>query len=936
MSFFPIKFKIIGLLLLTISLTGIGLLNLRDRANGGSPYDGAWWEETTKGVEAAAIEPGTPANASGLKAGDRLVQIDGQPVRNLKDYTQAIYNLEAGARVAYVIRRGESPETHAVSVTIARKSLLAMVDFYRILVAFTYLGIGLYIFASRWRAERAIHFYLVCLFSFVLYLFHYTPKLDPLDYVVYWSSSLALLLLPAVFLHFTLHFPAKKAWVVRSHTWTYLVYVPFALLLMLHIRWFAGKLAFMGLARDLQTRILIDRIHITYYVLFFVLGTLALAHTSWTAKSAVLKQQMKWITRGAAVGIAPFALFYALPYALGVRTNPYMEASLLSLAFIPLAFSYAILKYKLMDVDVLFKKGAIYVLASSSILIIYFLLILLGSQVGKWLAPELETVSIAIAALVAAFLFGSIRNRIQARIDRLFYKEKYNYRQSLTDFGKTLSADISLARLTRQIVERVSKTFDVRPVALFLKDEFRDDFYKLTEATDPSLSTNGDYLFIPKEMFGLQFADYKLPIREEITQSGLCYFQPLKVGGKVVGVLGLGRKTDGGFLSSEDIELLEVMSGYAAVAVENAHLYKSVEAKAYEYAQLKAYSENIIESINIGVIVLDLDGRATGCNSAFEALYGMRRDDIIDRKLEELFSYDFVQSLRKAGGRDSWSFNETVNIYKLFLDTRKGTNLIVNVSMTPLMDKANVITGTLIVFDDITERVRLEDQLLQAEKLSSIGLLAAGIAHEINTPIAGISSYTQMLLKQTQDSDPKKDLLAKIEKQTVRASAITNSLLNFSRLSGSEFKPLNLNDLINETFALLEHQFKNTRIRVVTRLDEGLAQIKGNAGKLQQVFINLLLNAKDAMPGGGELKITTSQSDALVVVDIEDTGVGISKENIKRIYDPFFTTKGGKGTGLGLAVSYGIIQEHAGRIFVESAPGQGTHFRLKFPASVSG
>jgi hypothetical protein len=245
-------------------------------------------------------------------------------------------------------------------------------------------------------------------------------------------------------------------------------------------------------------------------------------------------------------------------------------------------------------------------------------------------------------------------------------------------------------------------------------------------------------------------------------------------------------------------------------------------------------------------------------------------------------------------------------------------------------------SGSLLVLDDITEKVRLEDQLLQAEKLSSIGLLAAGIAHEVNTPITGISSYTQMLLKDTPESDQRKPILEKIERQTFRAAEIVNGLLSFSRMSGSESKALDINQLIDDSLALLDHQLQRSHIRVVSQFDGSLPPVYGNRGKLQQVFVNLFLNARDAMPSGGELMVLTAMNESTVVVDISDTGAGIAEENLKKIFDPFFTTKAiGKGTGLGLAITYGIIQEHGGGIFVDSDSGKGTHFRLKLPARLN-
>jgi two-component system NtrC family sensor kinase len=235
--------------------------------------------------------------------------------------------------------------------------------------------------------------------------------------------------------------------------------------------------------------------------------------------------------------------------------------------------------------------------------------------------------------------------------------------------------------------------------------------------------------------------------------------------------------------------------------------------------------------------------------------------------------------------------------------------------------------------DDITERVDLEGQLSQADKLSSIGLLAAGVAHEVNTPLAVISSYTQMLAKQLQGDPQKSGLLEKITRQTFRASEIVNNLLNFSRTSGTEFGDIDINKVITDTLALLEHQFKIAKIQVESDLTGQISPVQGNPGRLQQVFLNLFLNAKDAMPGGGKLNVATSNGD-MVSVRVSDTGSGIAPEHIQRIYDPFFTTKTApkegqkRGTGLGLSVTYGIIQA---RFAWKAIRDPGQHLPWIFP-----
>jgi hypothetical protein len=222
---------------------------------------------------------------------------------------------------------------------------------------------------------------------------------------------------------------------------------------------------------------------------------------------------------------------------------------------------------------------------------------------------------------------------------------------------------------------------------------------------------------------------------------------------------------------------------------------------------------------------------------------------------------------------------------------------------------------------------------MRADKLSSIGLLAAGVAHEVNTPLAVISTYAQMLAKQISGDTEKAPLLEKIAKQTFRASEIVNSLLNFSRTSTTEFAMVDLNKVISETVTLLEHQLGKAHIEVKVALDERLPRIRGNPGKLQQVFLNLFLNARDAMESGGTLAVKTACSqDRQVRVTVADSGAGIASENLTRIFDPFFTTKAAKkGTGLGLSVSYGIVKEHGGEIEVASDLGAGTRFELSFP-----
>jgi signal transduction histidine kinase len=287
-------------------------------------------------------------------------------------------------------------------------------------------------------------------------------------------------------------------------------------------------------------------------------------------------------------------------------------------------------------------------------------------------------------------------------------------------------------------------------------------------------------------------------------------------------------------------------------------------------------------------------------------------------------------------GEAWWTRAETSGISRLNLTNLAGEERVVKLNVAPFVGSEEEPKGTIVIFEDVTARVELETQLQLREKLASLGLLAAGVAHEVNTPLTGISSFTQMLQDQIPESDPRAKLLAKIERQTERASKIVNNLLNFARQGRVSFVPLSVNDVVRDVLSLLEHQLSRSRVKVRLELDPDLPQVMGDENKLQQVFLNLILNAQDAMGSGGWLTIRTAVSPEdpeEVVALVSDTGHGISQDDIKRIYDPFFTTKkaGASGTGLGLSITYGIIQEHSGQIAVESLLGQGTSFEIRLP-----
>jgi two-component system, NtrC family, sensor kinase len=938
MNAYAVPFRFVAIAILSCVLIIVGLLNVRDRASWIEVSDGVSWIQSGDTLKAKAVDPGGPGDRSGICIGDRLLSVDNLAISNLLQYYDLIDHSKPGSSV--ICRLSGPAGFRTATIQLAFHVAFAAKDGIKTLLAFLYLGIGVFILIRGSLSPPTFHFYLICLASFVVWLFSATTRFSALDWWVYGLNALAFIILPALFLHFCLRFPET---VVAGSRWIFLCYVPAILLFLMRLLWLLGRLAPLGLPLDPESSPIIDTIEVVFFAACFLAGGALLLKRRLKARDLIVRQQMKWVSYGTLAGIIPFSMIYIVPVVLmDVRATFAMNASILFLTLIPLSMGYALVHYRLMDVEVIARRSATYFISSFLLLAVYLFFVLVLGRALQWIVPQANFMAVCFAALAIALLFAPLRNSVQARLDRLFYRDQFENRSTFMDFAHTLSSEINLIPLSRSILDRISKTFQIGKAALFLVDQSHNGFFRLMFALNSDEPLPADRLIRKEELIDVENraglaglmsgANYLYGTGPALKNQGLYYLQNLLLHGRQVGIIALGELPAGCHFCSEDLELLSALADYAAMALENANLYSSVEAKAQELERLKTYTESIIESINVAVLALDRNGRITSCNRAFEELYNTVRRQITGLPIENLLPADVITSVQRATGTKGWLIESPANIFKLYLENRAGKRLIVNLSLIPLQSLLARNTGMLLVLDDITEKVHLEDQLMQAEKLSSIGLLAAGIAHEVNTPIAGISSYAQILLKDTPESDRRRPILKKIEKQTFRAAEIVNGLLNFSRLNGAEFTALDVNQLIHDSLALLDHQLQLNHIKVASRFGDSLPPVHGNIGKLQQVFVNLFLNAQDAMPSGGELEIQTGMIESMIIVDISDTGNGIPEENLKRIFDPFFTTKAiGKGTGLGLAVTYGIIQEHGGRIFVDSDSGKGTHFRLKLP-----
>ncbi|HYE12889.1 MAG TPA: ATP-binding protein [Pyrinomonadaceae bacterium] len=967
-----------ALLIVAAVLVAAGTLNFAQRlTHTAPPTDGIYWEQTSRGIIAGQTAPGT-ANARkgifGVQPGDRLLGIRlgegrGDEVTSVSDVQIYLEEAGRGGRIVYVIERLDASGRAAVYECeidgLAPPPAWTRGSLYINLIGVVYLLVGLFVFFKQGeRAPYVLHFTALCLVAFVFHFYKPYGGYEDFDLSVSFMDGAALALFAPVFLHFCAIYPARLRFSERRPWLVLLLYAPAAAIVAAQavslLPVVSPRLHFVSglLPDDFSARVWVAEV--ACFSAALVAGSFMLVRRFLKSESAIVRQQLKWVVWGSVLAVTPFTLLYAAGYLFGAgyastylteTTRRWIEdGAVLPLVLIPLTFGNSVVRYRLMDVDMVVRRTAVYALTTLA------LALMIGSVVyvaglyafgGEVITPGVISmrVIVAVAAMAVIVMTAApLKNFLQERIDRFFYGESYDLRAGLLDFGRTLSATTSLEPLLDSLVGRLQQVLGVERVAIFIEDSRAPAGYRVARAAGLS----NDLIVPPdfREMIrarsaedGIVRADgLDLPADSNgFVRRSLHYYVPCVVRGRMVAVIGLGRSTGGALLSSEDLEILRTVSGYVAVAIENSLLYQEQKERAEELTLLKEFNESIVESINVGILAVDASGRVTACNSTLEEMLGLRRDEATGSRVEELFAEDFSETLRQVLGESGWELSELRHIYKLHTATRRGRPLILNVALAPLKrsDSTEHI-GALVVLEDVTSRVRLEEQLQQREKLSSIGLLAAGVAHEINTPLTGVSSYTQMLLGMLADTDPKHALLQKISRQADRATGIVNNLLNFSRTGNvMDFADVDVNRVLDDTLQLLEPQLRHGRIEIERDYSGDLPRVFGNAGKLQQVFTNLLLNARDAIPDGGRIALSTTLDgpDAVRVV-IADNGIGIAPENVARIYDPFFTTKGvGKGTGLGLAVSYGIVQEHSGHIAVESAPGRGTTFRITLPAS---
>src|SRR3954470_10421165 len=836
-----------------IVLVILGIANVAMYSRWHEVEDGVLWSARAEGVTASDVVAGSAAAAAGIERGDVLLAVNGAPVMSPAEVIEYQHRSHAGTRLAYTLLRLGTRQGLEVSLAPAPRGgsmyfVLAAVGLFTLLV-------GASVRLRRPRDQATLHFFWLCVAFFGVFTFSFNGPFDRLDWIFYWGDAIAFALLPPLLLHFTMVFPQRPSPATANHqnqnqnqnhqnqnaerrtpnadpvSWLVAtMYAPALLLAAGRVIAIArasnGSLSGPMFSRTLEW---LDRAEPVYLFVCAAsaLGVLARAFQEITSLTA--RRQLRWIMWGTALGVAPFAFGYGLPWALGANPPLALQFTAVPLGLVPLTFASAIVRYRLRDVEVIIKRGLAYTAFFGASVALYYALVKLTGFVFANDADQHNWIIALLATLVVILLARPVKDAVQNALDRVFYRDRYDYRRALVAFARDLNSDLDIMRLSQRLVARIVEKLVVDRLALMLAPGDNDrggDFVSIGDYGFPqpvprlsrasSMMTRldaGHTIALDDPIAGARFQAEEVEFWRD---AGTYYFVPCVFEGRTIAVLALGRKETDEPFNSEDLGLLTAVAGQVATAIENGRLYRQLHLKAEELGRMREFNENILESLDDGLVVFDGDERIVRWNRALEGFYGIERDAAIGRALAEIFDAHFVEALRAA--RQEHPYGAT--LYRVPLSSREATpqRLLVNATEVPLQNAAgdDEVVGTLLLLEDITDRVRLEEQLQISEKMASIGLLAAGVAHEVNTPLTGISSFTQMLLDGADPNDPRTVLLEKIERQTFRAAKIVNGLLNLSRpgSASNERMEVDLNAVITDVFSLLEHQFEVGKIKV--------------------------------------------------------------------------------------------------------------------------
>jgi nitrogen-specific signal transduction histidine kinase len=650
----------------------------------------------------------------------------------------------------------------------------------------------------------------------------------------------------------------------------------------------------------------------------------------------------------------PVGILGAGPTVLLVQILRFWVPQSLLLSFTPfrvvlfsVVVAYGISTRKIMEVGIVFRRIMSYVLLGAYLLALYALVWWLVATALHNSVQNSHSVAHVLAAIVIAFAMAPARGISQRFAERLFIRShQLDFRATVSKAADILSSVTTLRDLLRRFADTIAEAVDADHVSILLPN--RDGYmtsYSASRSEKPALNC-----FLPQdgpitvflkahrepvvldELLRIRPTPEVLGVANKMRQLKVAVAMGIFSREHLAGVMLLGSRTSGRIYGSVEQDTLQVLCGQLAVAIENAELFTEVQ-------NAKIYNETLLQNLTTGVIAAGTDERTTVFNNEAGQITELDAQDMLDRSIDEL-PVPLRDALRKT--LQTGESQEDSELVLHFGDR----GVVVRASTSIFHGEDRQVLGALMVITDITALKRLELQIRRSDRLASLGTLSAGMAHEIKNPLVSIKTFAQLLPERYQDSDFRDTFSSLIGHEIDRIDSLVNQLLRFARPAKPHLKPLHVHEILEKSLLLVGHRLYQKDIKLTRSWLANVDTIRADSDQLEQVFLNFFINAMDAMKNGGELAVTTEvatddewvsaitqtngETHEVIRVTIRDSGEGIRSEDIPHVFDPFFTTKD-YGTGLGLSVVHGIIQEHGGQIEVESELKKGTAFHILFP-----
>ncbi len=879
---------------------------------------------------------GESAAPTQLRAGDLIVLADGKPPRSLSDPAATLAHR---AVELTVLRDGRA--TLLAAAASPSPWDVRYLFLFGIGVAFLFSA-----FAALWRSAdstwpRANLLFAALAVACALVLgLTPAPPFDGFYRVTVATEDVSRAFLPALLLAFTFTFP-RRARGVRPLVF----FLPAFLLLAVTVAVYSGALSRPttpsdGLFYELVAKAgrLVHRLDVlqtAWLILGVLVSSIRLLALSRQRIDLITEKRIRYMLFGTAAGLLPICLLNLVPFAFGTSIPVLSTLSIVPIALVPVAFWASLSNYRLWDVEV-FAREAVAVLSAGFLGAALFsgAQILAAHPVPAGVPYARGTVE-AAAGLAIALGFRPVRRAFSASLARLQYGERLSEREALKGLVRDLTIPRRFTEIANLVAQRVESGLGVTPAALFAVTESG-------EALDAGSVDGGLPLplaELPKEALAsttrlsrLTFTSHPTAAVARLRRAGFRTVSPLRVSGRLLGVFAVGDRLGRIPLSKDDLDVLETVLAPTALALEHARLYRELESQAVRYRTLKEFHEDVVSGSAAAIAATDALGRFTSVNPAFAAQAGRAAGELIGvaalRVLPPvLFSPQCLDAPRR-----------------LELDLGQGSRTF-DVAVSPFPGAPVDSLARVYVLQDATETVRLEKALADRERLDALSTLSAGVAHEVNTPLTGVASFTRLLLDETAPEDPRRPLMEKIERQAFRASRLVGSLLDLARGRPRELSPLSPADLVREAVTALREEIGARSIQLVEEVAPSIPRIAGHADALVQVFINLLKNAIEASwsrrpesgpaegRANGQVVFRVRHHAPNVIFDIEDDGPGLTKDQVSKIFEPFYSTKNAQGgVGLGLAIAGDIIRTHGGQVTVASEPGKGSRFSVALPA----